>query len=353
MEYFVERQLLPSNKILRRKLLDEYFSIDLIGFEELEKDHWKLTTFTPDSPEFYVDPKLEANLKGWVDPVSVDRISLYKRFYKNCMFSFVDSWTLFYWSLVSSFLKNETNFSIFHIDDHKDLDTPLIYREDNKDFSLLSGNSLRFSDPPTIESIVQEKAVSMGSFMSLFLHELERVPVYHLKYSHKTNLLVYDIETFYSQDKLIRIGAKRPSVRLHPGESVNEGGHSYYLSCNFEELANLANRESVALLHIDCDAFSNRFNGSSMWQRTIPSIDLNLPQMKKEIEKLFESVANRFHRIYLNIALSPGFFPSEYWKEVLDFLLARGEYFGLIQEDDFSRHLKNLYPEEVWSGFSA
>lgn len=358
MEFVIDRTLLPNNKVLRRELLDEYFSLDLIGFEEFQTDHWKLTTFTPDKSEYFIDPCLDNSLLNWFEPISIDKISEYKRFYKNCMISFVDSWSLYYWSLIGHFLGNlqTRRLNLVHIDDHKDHDTPLIYEKQDNYFSLLTDKPVSFSDPKSIESIIQEKAVSMGSFIAPLIHAVNTAAVIHLKYSHSKNIDDFCLQPYFIKDSLLRPGAPRPSLRLIKKDNKAERSsikHSYTVSSNIDQLLDYADKDEICFLHVDCDAFNNRYNGSSSWTRSHPSIDLNLTQIRHEIEQLFHKVSQKFTKTYLNIAMSPGFFPSEYWKEILQFLLSRGVHYGIIQDDDFSLYLKNMCPEETTDGFNT
>ena len=361
MEYLVDRHLLPNNKLLRRKFLDEYFSLDLIGFEELIGEHWKLTTFTPDSPEFYVDPLLEKNLKDWFEPVSISEIGLYKRFYKNCMISFVDSWSLYFWSLILKFhgstLESNTNFTLFHVDDHKDHDTPLMHHSDGKYYSILSQNLIDIFNPESVALIIKEKGISMGSFISLLIHEVENIDILHLKYSTKKRVNEFYLDTILTEDPLLMPGVKRPSLQLRDHELLTPdmppSPHHYSISFDPEELVKKIKPESIIFLHIDCDAFNNRYNGTSHWNPLSSSIDLDLSAIKRKVERLFKLISQTTDKIYLNIALSPAFFPSEYWKEILVYMLSKGDEYGIIKNDDLSLYLKNMHPNEMLNVFHS
>lgn len=355
MEYFVDRSLLADNKTIRRQFLDKYFSLDLIGFEECLGDRWKLTTFTPDQAEYYIDPNLSYTLMHWSEAVPFNELSLYKRFYKNCLISFVDSWSLYYWSFCLSFLQEKytkmPQIELFHVDDHKDHDTPLLFKEGGSYHSLLSDHCIKLWNPASVATAIQEKAVSMGSFISLLIHEIESMNIFHLKLSALQKVEELRLHATFERDKLLLPESQRPSISLLPLSSAGENYRYYYLSSSPEKLIEKVGQESkIVFLHIDCDAFNNRFNGNSQWTLCTPSIELNIKQIKKEIDRLLETISQISAKIYLNIALSPGFFPAEYWKETLSYLLLKGEEYGIIQEDDFSAYLKNMHPEEVLNG---
>jgi hypothetical protein len=101
------------------------------------------------------------------------------------------------------------------------------------------------------------------------------------------------------------------------------------------------------LLHIDCDAFSNRYNLDTNWNPATVSIDFNLKEIKVKINEMMECFSKLPNSIFLNIALSPGFFPAEYWEEICNYFIISAEECGVIKDDEFSNFLEDQYSKEL------
>lgn len=346
---------LPGNKIQRRQFLDEYFSSDLIPFEELKDNKWQVIAFLRDSSDFFVDPNIEKGLHEWMTSISFESMSFYKLFYKNSMLSFNDSWSLYYWTLVLNWLKTNKlplkKIILFHIDDHTDLDTPLIAKSDYEANyrCLLSREIVTLKEPHSIATAISKKSLGIGSFIAPLLHQMPFVDIFHLKYSHSQPLKEMGIECSFESDQLLEKGALRPSLKLVDSSAK----HSYILSSNHFELIQRISNDSIIFLHIDCDGFSNRYNGDSNWDRKSFYIDMDLSEIKEKISELFKDLENISNPIYMNIALSPDFFPSEYWKEVSLHIFSEAEALNIIREDELYQYFKQRFPHEILHDFNV
>lgn len=351
MEFSLPRSALPHNSVQRRQLLDEYFPHGLIPYDHATENGWMVSSFVPKNLDFHVDPLLGKTLENWPEVVPVDRIGYYQRFYQNSMVSFFDSWSLYYWSLLINWLssKNELpdKVTILHIDDHKDLESPLISLTDGGYECIFTNERVQFEDPASIKQAIIQKSIGIGSFLTPLLHSVSSVDILHLKYSHQGKPKEYALDCTFTQDQLLAIGRSRPDVIFQESNT----SHHYKIARDPIDLIHKDSRHPLVLFHIDCDAFSNRFNCDSSWHTKKSSIDMHLNQMMTKINELFSLVAESgAQRVFLNVALSPGFFPSEYWEPVLKHIFSKAEDFGIIAEDDFSIYLKQNYPQEVIDG---
>ncbi len=353
MEVKIPFSLLPTNKILRREILDKYFPSDLIPFEELTDGHWKIIAFLRGSQNYFVDPLLEKSLENWIEPLTLEKISFYWKFYKNSMLSFHDSWSILYWSMVLNWLKSidrsPKEIIVFHIDDHKDFDTPLLTINDSsEDYScIFTKEKVSLQNPLSIHHALQKKSIGIGSFITPLFHEIDSVNFLHLRYAHEGDPKECGIETTYEKDSLLAEGAKKPALQFVP----NKGQHKYYLSSDPSFLVQRIQSDQVIFLHIDCDGFNNRYNSDDNWSTKDNYINLGIEKIKLKIKELFSQLGTLSNPIYMNCALSPDFFPSEYWEEITTSIFTEAEDCGIVIQDELSHYLANFYPKRILYGF--
>jgi len=337
---------LSSNKILRREQLDTYFPSGLIPFERELDDAWEVIAFTPKDPAYFVDPRIHEVLWDWHEQVSIEEIGNYRSFYKNCMISFFDSWSLYYWSLLAAYLreKNEKrSFFLLHIDDHKDLGSPLFFIEDDDYFSMLNHEKISFSNPSSIRDAVLSKSIGIDSFIVPLLSSHEVQYISHLKYSHTSKKKTVGLEIKKELDSILSFGKNRLKVHF----STQPSTISYSISNTIETIMPTIPEDSILLLHIDCDGFFNRYNLDENWHKSSLGKEKTLDEVKRMILNLSEALKSLPNQIFINIALSPGFFPSEYWKETCNTIIELFEGMDVIKEDLFSQFILQNYPEEL------
>ena len=350
MEFILPRSALPDNKAQRRMLLDEYFPQGIIPFELLVGQEWKLTSFVPDDPDYYVDPLIAKTLENWNEPITLETMGSYRRIYKNAMISFIDSWSLYYWSLFVKWLSTKgevpKQLNILHVDDHLDLDTPLIITDAENFECLFSGEKVSLEDPASIEKSIIQKSIGIGSFFAPLLHGIEKVNILHLRYAHQGKPHENGLECTFKEDTLLAKRKQRPSLT----KTKSDSRHRYIVASTPAYLLDKLENPTHLLLHLDCDALNNRYNGNSLWHTHSPSIDLNLRQIKDKIDELFYQVSLLSAKVYINVALSPGFFPSDLWKPISDYIFEKAEKHGVIRDDHFSEYLNDHHPKEVRNG---
>jgi hypothetical protein len=353
MEFCLPKSSLPDSKIHRRMLLDEYFPQGVVPFESLTEEGWKVVCFSPKDPAYFVDPNIANALDTWPEAISLELIETYYRVYKNAYISMCDSWSLHYWTLFLDWLKRKgeglEQVCIIHIDDHLDQASPLIISLEEGAFEcLFSKKKVSIDKPSTICEAIQNKSIDIGSFFVPFLHALQSVQILHLRYAYhgaaKEHGLICNVE----KDTLLAPGKLRPAL----SKTTLGASHSYTIASSTPPLVEKIGHSPYILLHVDCDAFNNRYNGNSLWYQQPPSIDLNIKQIQEKIDDLFTHITGFSNRIFMNIALSPGFFPSEFWKPTLQYLLNKAEESGIIREDEFSGYLKSECSKEVMHEFN-
>jgi hypothetical protein len=81
--------------------------------------------------------------------------------------------------------------------------------------------------------------------------------------------------------------------------------------------------DGLILLHVDCDYFSNRYDGDSDWQTHSCIHDPRQAEVERSVDELCgipdPIITTQVHDI--TIAISPGFFPAEYWQRTVETLL--------------------------------
>lgn len=309
---------LPDCPVERRTLLDHYFD-DILASVESLPDGWEISLNWPSTADYYVDPALTQGLEWWSHGTTVGEIIKQVSSTTRGQLSLNDSWTLYAWSkwLVkcseSGSVPDEV--VVLHVDDHTDLMTPRLSVSPNVWNDSITGKVFDLFKPSTVRSAILSGAIGVGSFMAPFLHHVPRVKLRHLSQTAPVGSASdYSISPQTLADTILNAGSYRPSVTVdeHPKDL-----HSsiYRFTRNIEDwLADLP--EAPILLHIDMDYFNNRFDGDSDWATSEKRHDPNLVDIQNAIDQLFvaieaTNVASRIEDV--TVALSPRFFPSEFW----------------------------------------
>jgi len=353
LEFFLDRAQLSENHLLRRDTLDQYFPSGLIPFESIEGNRWNVYCFVPEDAEYYVDSQLEKALNDWPDSINIVDLGSYKRFIKNGMLSFYDSWSLYYWSLALTWMQlNKVQcekIALFHIDDHKDFASPHLTQENKEYASLFSGNAISLDSPSSIAEAIREKSIGIGSFIAPLVHSINNLDIFHWRSGHCGQDEQLWLSPTFVEDSLLAPGKFKPGLEF----SQDSGPVDYTLSANGVALAKKLHNYDIVFLHFDCDCFANRYNLDSNWSHNEAGIDLPLKEMKKRITELFLVFRDLPAKIFLNVALSPGFFPAEYWQEICQHIFQEAEDVGILKEDSFSAFLKDAHSSEILSPATA
>jgi hypothetical protein len=336
----VPRQSLPDDEQLRAERLHSYFTEQIVSSFLIDEE-WSITLDWPTTADYYVDPRLMEGLSWWSKNLSVGDIPLAVRPQNGWQLSLNDSWTLFSWSrwlarcADKSVLPNEV--VLLHVDDHDDLMSPRLWLNQGGFLDAISHQPVDLLVPETVSTAIASGAIGIGSFIVPLLHQIPQVHVRHLcatGYSSSRRGL-YQLKRVPTADTLLAPNMMRPTVHLEVAQASSEWNaesfSTYSVSAEPEEwLQSLPN--APILLHIDSDYFNNRFNRDSDWNFYPPRHDPASPDIIRAIDSVFEalSVQGILDQIVdIAVALSPGFFPAEFWPLATERILYHVTKLGL------------------------
>ena len=280
-------------------------------------DGWELKLFWPGGEERHVDPKLEEGLRLW-DGIGLDQMVLARRRNGRVLRALYDTWTLHSWSewFAKAGLASDETLTILHIDDHRDLGSPRLFRRGPDWVDPIAGSVFKFDNPASVRSAIESGAVGMGSFLTPVLHRFPGADVRQLGQAPKvTGTTDYCIEVTSEADNLLEPGAERPAVRLREGvEGIGPG--RYRITDDPERWVEDV-RPGPVLLHVDMDYFNNRYDGDGDWRERPDVLDPSVNEVLSEVGRVTATLrgAGVVPRIGdAVIAFSPGFFPAELWE---------------------------------------
>ncbi|WP_431293485.1 hypothetical protein [Pedobacter sp. P26] len=321
MKITLPLQQLPESTDDRHQMIADYFSgkeyrLDFIG--EMVDIH--LTW--PKNELYYIDEKLEDGLKWWGNKLTVGGIPYAvqeKPFYQ---FSLNDNWTLHAWSkwLDAKVQKGKDvkKVIILHVDDHRDCMSPLLFAKGtNSYFDPLTGKPVSMSKPESIISAIESGAIAVGSFMPIFFHHIPNIEFRHLLPTHRmaTAYQVGGIKIDFEKDDLLCPECDRPNMIF---EDQTENSKMYYPTADLTTFMADIPTDVPVILHVDMDYFNNRFDGDSDWQMHSVIHDPKKERVLDQVSEVFGCILRSIPRSQLenvSIALSPGFFPVEFWDE--------------------------------------
>lgn len=320
-----------SNDAQRRHAqLREYFC-DKDAVATQTGKQWLLKLEWSNDPYRYVDPRLAEGLAWWGDNLQFQRMAVERKRKGRVLLSLNDTWTLESWSEWLARRSGSANVVVLHVDDHKDLDVPRIFLSPEGWIDPIEGRAVDLSDPNSVTSAIESGAFGMGSFLTPFLHHVPYADVRHLCQGPKcTGTFDSAIKLETAFDSLLDLDAIRPTVELELTsllKGVARGRYRYTddMDAWLEGLdCQTRINDTTFLLHIDMDYFCNRYDGDSDAVEHPRPLNLSLPQVLAQIDKLTEALRCRSLLECLEdivIAFSPGFFPAEYWAPSCERLL--------------------------------
>ncbi|MDW8243038.1 MAG: hypothetical protein RMJ88_07480 [Thermogemmata sp.] len=324
-------ECLPTEMNERQRVLREYFC-DLIP-EIKESDHgWIVELRWPDHADFFVDPLIPHHLDWWRAGMSLVNIRREVYCSAHGLIALDDAWTLYGWS---KWLTNNFSISqppcevvIIHVDYHKDMMCPRIIQTACGYEDALTGNCFSIFDPPSVKSAILSGAIGIGSYIAPVVHELPKVHIRHIRpaiIGDKDNSEGHILRNT-EPDTLLRPNKPRLSMKITPTlpQAVrcqsDECSGSYRVSSDYSyAFSDLP--DCPVLLHIDMDYFNNRYDRDSEWSKRPRKHDPTLEQLLYEIDAMFNALTNSgiSQRLTnVTVALSPGFFPSEFWRASME-----------------------------------
>lgn len=142
---------------------------------------------------------------------------------------------------------------------------------------------------------------------------------------HRTRM---SICSTFVPDRLMGPGCPRLALMMKaPSSSMHEQSpvHSYFVTNDLEQWLSGVQPGPV-MLHVDMDYFNNRFDGNSWWNRNNSPETQDIEKILTRIDQVFAAL--RIFRLGPNIAdcaiaVSPGFFPGEFWEQSVGRVLSR------------------------------
>jgi hypothetical protein len=294
MRGFCEKDALPTRTVKldllqqppeqeMHALLDFFSNLSTISFAARSSE------LSLDIPEpFYEDEKK-----------LIDR-QLCKR---NLVVSFNHAWALYVWShYLKCYMIKGKRIVITHFDSHADLMTPYISSSGDSTYhDMITRKPWSLDDRSIAEAIISN-AICPGSFVIPFLLSQEEVDYHFIKPTDNEHVVRSEnsVECSHAlypslQAGLLSLGRKYDGA-LHITESDIQG---------LEDVP----PEFVWILDVDCDYFTNRYNGDSQWKDN-QSERTTAHKEEKERYLMFESWLKRQRKPDLTtIALSPNFCP--------------------------------------------
>lgn len=334
----ISRPNLPSEEEARMDAIHNYFPDHIIQVDD-SPTHFQLHLLR--SNYDYCED-LEYGL-GWLG-VNRDNVRDFFISGQQSFLCLLESWIPYGWS---TFLANnnyrETSIAIIHLDDHTDMMSPKIglYGTEWKD--MLTHAAIEMCDPKTVKQAILSGAITLGSMMTPLLHYIEKVDVFHLAHARASANM--SIERTTIADDMLDPGLRRMAVLIGDGApgARREAGR-YLRTSKIAEITKAVPTKMDIFLHIDMDYFNNRYNGSTDWRNCSAGCDHPLKQQKEEMSSICESLvrARLVERIrHVSVGISPSFYPVEFWKEAVSFLLHELAASGL-PVSDILNHVETL-----------
>lgn len=307
---------LPADPADRRALLDWYFPRRLAEATPRDDGRWDVSVRPFDEAEMHVDPRLEDGLRWWDPALALPDLPAAVRGTGANQLSLEDAWTAV---ALSRWLADRPGerMTILHVDDHTDLMEPLLSRRAAGGWKdLLTAADVDLRRPATVAAAVASGAIGVASFFTPFIFDVAQGEIRHLRASAGAagsdlmRLLPRD-----RSDELLEPGAVRPAIELATPGAAPDDGWSYRVTSDPSAwLAELA--RGPLMLHIDFDYFCNRFNGDSDWHEYPHDNDVGQQEIERRVDRMVAALAEAGVAGAVQSvcgALSPGFFPAEYW----------------------------------------
>lgn len=311
---------LPAEEAERREIIEDYFSEHLPS-AEIKDNMWLISLERPQERYgcYLVDPNIKKALNWWNPGTEIHDIPFARRELEAGLLAIEDQWMPLSWSRF--FAREGTipdELVLIHLDDHQDMMNPRIgERIDGRLYDFITGDSLSFEKPETIERATLSGAIGKGSILIPLIWAAKKIHVRHLCYRpHPTPY--YKIEKISLPDPLLSDKNNRISIRLKPShkKGINRSS-SYVVTPDIDQcLADIPSDVPI-LLHVDMDYFNDRFDGNSAWTTENTRVhDLSYKKQHNQILKFAAALKEKglHERVKdTSIGISPSFYPGEFW----------------------------------------
>lgn len=319
---------LPKKEEDLQQFLVDYFSGKDVEIIKRDDSYIDVSLSNHGSSDYYIDPNISEGLQWWDKSITIKQIPDQFQNLVKYQLSLNDNWTIYSWSLwlQKKFLENNVpiDIVILHIDDHTDCMPPLLFKEDNVFINPFNNEEVNLFNPNTVRRAIESGAISIGSFMTLFLHSMPKIQFRHLMPKHRLSKAQVSgkVNLGFLNDETIQPYQERPRLSFSPSEGT-KSNLEYSVFTEIDDFLKDISDTAAILLHVDMDYFNNRFDGDSDWRSHEYNHDPIAEIVYKNIEEIFSKIekGNIAKRIEnYTVALSPGFFPVEFWSESISII---------------------------------
>jgi len=215
--------------------------------------------------------------------------------------------------------EEETELTILHIDDHRDLMQPYLSCQNGRYIDMISGEAIELSDYSSVKKAVESGAITIGSMLTPMVYAIQQVDIFHIK--ENVNYKACGIKKMCVPDNLIHDSYNRITVQT---DELECGIGKYHLTSEWDDVVSRLDRGRPCLLHIDMDYFNNRYNASTSWMENQNRHDPSFSEQIGMMNKLFDGIKKVMELVeikYVLIGISPSFYPVEYWSDGLQYLV--------------------------------
>jgi hypothetical protein len=283
------------------------------------EDHWVFHLNWASDPRTFVDPRVPAMAKSLYG-LSGSEIGCYRELHswgkRDVVFSMVHSWALLAPARALARCCNHTLSWVVHLDDHTDLMAPFL--EPLPQLGVLRDRIFEedviLGDPSSVVSAISRGTISKGNFLTAFLLAYPGCRAVHVG----DNLA----EQYFRpsrQTEVAELGGKRFERHGFSLDPIKAHEHWAFRQTSSLPIDLPVGKQEGVWLDIDLDYFWNRYNGDSNKRSEIALSGERAEIMRRVNRSLakLKDAAWLTNLEAVSVAVSPGFFPSEYWAEVI------------------------------------
>jgi len=297
--------------------MDPFFELfpDRYPFVISEDSHfWRIGLKWPETEEWYVDPNLADQARKCFGyslaelPTHWEERNLGKPAF---VFSMFHSRALL--APAMALRKGHTaRFShIVHVDDHDDLMPPLLRRDVNALIDPIAQTIIDLHKIDSVNAAIDRGVISKGSFLAAYVLGSPLGSVIHVRENGFTTSFQIAVESIERRIGSAIIATSAPSKQI-----ANSAGWRWQEAPLLP--LSLDDCQSV-WLDVDLDAFCNRYDGDSDRAHALGT-ESERAILRQRMDRFLDRLSNASWKSRVDavsIALSPGFFPSEYWNEAI------------------------------------
>ena len=316
---------LPEDPIARRNTVEDYFP-DHLPTATSTENGFEICLERPSSPYgcYQHDDALSSGLHWWREGTRVRDICAEYRLSDSGILALEEQWVPLSWSRTfQSMGKIPEEVILLHLDDHQDMMSPRIgKRLDGEMVDYITGNHIDFLDSDSISGAIRSGAIGKGSILTPLIWSIPKIHVRHLSFrshpntTYKIDKATYSDGILFESDNRIGLHFTDASWEALPTQS------NYVVTADFDTWLQQLPSEVPILLHFDLDYFNNRFDGNSHWQEPgSRSYDPRFTRQKQHLRNVIQGIKKRGlsgRIIDTSIGISPGFYPAEFWKPMVE-----------------------------------